>query len=40
VRPSQLSARLSAADEAAHRSFVESLGDSAIWRRYFADGTG
>lgn len=40
VRPSQLSARLSTADEAAHRSFVESLGDSAIWRRYFADGTG
>jgi len=40
VRPSQLSARLSTADEAAHRSFVESLGDSAIWRRYFADSTG
>jgi len=40
VRPSQLSARLSTADEAALRSFVESLGDSAIWRRYFADGTG
>jgi DNA polymerase III subunit epsilon len=34
-RPSPLAARASAEDRAAHRSFVASLGESAIWLDYF-----
>lgn len=35
-RPAPLSARLSAVDAAAHAAFVETLGEKAIWRRFFA----
>ena len=33
-RPRQLAPRLSANEEADHRSFVDSLGDDALWRKY------
>ncbi|MEZ5853013.1 MAG: DNA polymerase III subunit epsilon [Hyphomicrobiaceae bacterium] len=35
-RPQPLAARLSPEDEAAHRAFVESLGEKAIWRKYMS----
>ena len=35
-RPAPLSPRLLPEMEAAHRAFVESMGDKAIWRRYLA----
>jgi DNA polymerase III subunit epsilon len=35
-RPAPLPARLSDEDAAAHAAFVETLGESAIWRRFFA----
>jgi DNA polymerase-3 subunit epsilon len=34
-RPRPLRARLSDADRAAHRAFIETLGASALWQRYF-----
>jgi DNA polymerase-3 subunit epsilon len=34
TRPRQLATRLSEADVAAHRAFVETLGADAIWRRF------
>jgi DNA polymerase III subunit epsilon len=34
-RPQPLAPRLSAEERAAHRAFVATLGDSAIWRDYF-----
>jgi DNA polymerase-3 subunit epsilon len=36
TRPAPLPPRLSAEDEAAHRAFVETLGASALWRRYLS----
>ena len=33
-RPSPLPSRLTGADKAAHREFVETLGEDAIWKRY------
>ena len=33
-----LTARLSEADRAAHRQFVASLGETAVWRNYLPDG--
>lgn len=35
IRPKPLPSRLSEAEKAAHEAFVESLGDEAIWKRYF-----
>ena len=35
-RPAPLPARLSDKDAAAHAAFVDTLGDKAIWRRFFA----
>ena len=40
TRPTPLPSRIGADDEAAHRAFVDSLGENAVWRRYLADGTG
>jgi DNA polymerase III subunit epsilon len=37
-RPAPLSARLTDEDRAAHRRFVETLGDGAIWRDYVTVG--
>jgi DNA polymerase-3 subunit epsilon len=37
-RPSPLSPRLSSDDEAAHRAFVETLGEKAIWKRFAQNG--
>jgi DNA polymerase III subunit epsilon len=34
VRPAPLAPRLSAADQAAHRQFIATLGEAAIWRDY------
>ncbi len=34
VRPEPLSARVTDEDRAAHRDFVQSLGDAAIWKTY------
>ena len=36
ARPSPLPPRLSPAEEEAHRIFAESLGPSAVWRRFWA----
>jgi DNA polymerase-3 subunit epsilon len=36
VRPEPLAARLSAEERAAHRAFVATLGDGAIWRDYLS----
>ena len=33
-RPSPLPSRLTGADKAAHREFIETLGEDAIWKRY------
>jgi DNA polymerase-3 subunit epsilon len=33
-RPTPLSARVTDADRAAHRAFVVTLGDEAIWKKY------
>ncbi len=38
-RPAPLSSRLTAADAAAHAAFVDTLGEKAIWRRFFAPVT-
>jgi len=35
-RPTPLAARMTAELEAAHATFVESMGDKAIWRRFMA----
>ncbi len=45
ARPKRLAQRLSAAERAAHREFVASLGSNAVWRDYLSakstdDGTG
>ena len=37
-RPEQLALRLSDADVAAHRDFVASLGENALWRNYSSVG--
>ena len=37
VRPERLAPRLSEAEFAAHRDFVASLGESALWREYRPD---
>jgi DNA polymerase-3 subunit epsilon len=34
VRPQPLAPRLTAAEAAAHRAFVDTLGEKAIWREY------
>jgi DNA polymerase-3 subunit epsilon len=34
-RPAPLPSRLSPEMEAAHAAFVETLGEKAIWRRFF-----
>ncbi len=34
ARPRPLPARLTAAEEAAHRAFIAELGDSALWRNF------
>jgi DNA polymerase-3 subunit epsilon len=36
VRPVPLTPRVSAAERAAHRQFVATLGDNAIWRDYLS----
>ncbi len=36
VRPNPLPSRISADDEAAHRAFIETLGNDALWWRYLA----
>jgi len=33
-----LAPRVSEADRAAHRDFVATLGENAVWRNYWADG--
>ncbi len=33
-RPTPLPPRISAAEQAAHRAFVDGLGDAAIWKRF------
>lgn len=38
VRPRPLPPRLTAADEAAHKTFVESLGPKALWLRLYPPG--
>ena len=38
VRPQPLPPRVSAAEREAHRAFVASLGEKAIWNDYLADG--
>ena len=35
-RPAPLPSRLSPEMEAAHAAFVETLGEKALWRRFFA----
>ncbi|SIO20044.1 DNA polymerase III subunit epsilon [Vannielia litorea] len=35
-RPEALAARITEKEEAAHRAFVEKLGDAALWRRFGA----
>src|SRR5262249_33063541 len=37
VRPQPLVPRLTAAEAAAHRAFIATLGDKAIWREYAPD---
>ena len=37
-RPEPLPSRLTAAEAAAHESFVAKLGEKALWRRYLAEG--
>jgi DNA polymerase-3 subunit epsilon len=37
-RPVALEPRISDADRAAHRDFVATLGETAIWRNYLTDG--
>lgn len=37
-RPVQLPSRLSEAEQAAHREFVATLGENALWRNYRSDG--
>ena len=37
-RPVALSSRRSEAERAAHRQFVASLGETAVWRNYLPDG--
>jgi DNA polymerase-3 subunit epsilon len=37
-RPAPLPARLTAEAEAAHRRFIASLGENAIWRDYVSLG--
>ena len=39
-RPTPLPSRLSDGDRAAHRSYVETLGANALWRRYLETGEG
>jgi DNA polymerase-3 subunit epsilon len=34
VRPQPLAPRLTAAEAAAHRAFIETLGENAVWRQY------
>jgi DNA polymerase-3 subunit epsilon len=36
-RPGELAARVSAADREAHRQFVATLGENALWRDYLPD---
>jgi DNA polymerase-3 subunit epsilon len=36
-RPERLAPRLSEAEFAAHREFVASLGENALWREYRPD---
>lgn len=38
TRPTPLPSRLSPADEEAHRTFAESLGPSALWRKFWPGG--
>jgi DNA polymerase-3 subunit epsilon len=38
-RPVALPARLTPADEVAHRTFIDSLGASALWKRFFSPDT-
>ena len=40
ARPQPLPSRLSEADEDAHRAFAETLGPSALWRKFWAGGQG
>jgi DNA polymerase-3 subunit epsilon len=37
-RPRPLAPRGSAEEQAAHREFIATLGENAIWRKYAADG--
>ncbi len=37
MRPAPLSPRITEAEEAAHRDFVERLGKASIWARYLPD---
>jgi|ERR1041384_2136579 DNA polymerase-3 subunit epsilon len=39
ARPIALPPRISEAERAAHREFIASLGDEALWRQYRADAT-
>lgn len=38
-RPVSLPARLTPADEAAHRAFIDTLGSGALWKRFFSSDT-
>lgn len=38
VRPAPLPGRLTKEAEAAHRTFIESLGANALWRKFYAAG--
>ncbi len=37
IRPQPLTSRLVAAELDAHRAFVATLGEAAIWRKYLTD---
>src|SRR5258705_12644274 len=37
VRPAPLPSRLTEADRMAHRAFVATLGEKAIWKNYWSD---
>jgi DNA polymerase-3 subunit epsilon len=37
-RPAPLLPRLTAAELEAHRTFIASLGEQAVWNRYLAEG--
>ena len=39
TRPVALGSRVSAADREAHRKFVATLGENAVWREYMPDSS-